>query len=262
MTVQTSNLEATLKITGNVKSVLNGTATKLQEVDQKQYRFALGSGSFTSPEKMGETLILENRIHVSWVENSTVKTGSNAKVFTPFLVGVDDQQKEKGIYTYSPQTSRPIQKLYQELLLQFTHGFAIVGQFLFSELQTTYLKTSPIYGEDINQNADKYWHPVIKDKDRTVCLFGVVFPDASKDKSLEANLSKALYQSPKETKSFPFMSHTHGALQESGFGEGKDLFSHLKTMKPQAIRHLLTQSSIKKALFAIYPIGAIDVNSN
>lgn len=260
MTVQTNDLEAILKITGNVRSVLSGKATQLQEVNQKEYRFALGSGTFTNPEKIGETLILENRINVSWVENSQVKTGSDAKVYSPFLVGVDNQQKEKGIYTYTPQTPRPIQKLYQELLLQFTQGFAIVGQFLFSELRTTYLKTSPIYEEDINQNAEKYWQNVITDKDRAACLFGVVFPEALKDKSLEASLLKALYQSPKESKSFHFMSHTHAALQESGFEEGKELFIHLKTMKPQAIRHLLTQSSIKKALFAIYPIGTIDVN--
>ena len=103
----------------------------------------------------------------------------------------------------------------------------ITGRGHFSNLSVAYLQLSPIYGENIIEFPEKYWHSESL-KDQEANLFGVVLkkPDP-----------RAFYNNPKEKGLSKIHSHTHA-------------------LAPFA-RHLLTDSELTSGTFWIESIDAV-----
>lgn len=257
-----SEKSAELKIVGDVTTVLEGhvSPNTMQTLDRDKFRFALGSGSFTNETHLGETIFIENSPYVSWAEGE-VKTESHDKIETPFLMGLDNNQEAGALINFHPHTPDTLQHFYEQLAKYYPHGFAIVGQSLFAELHTTYLKKPPIYSENINQSSSAYWAKVKPEEHVSVCFFGVVIPDKASQKFPKALLKKAFYHNPSEEKASTLLNHTHGALLKSRWlhlpENLKDFFHPLHNLRVVSIRHVLTQSLILKGSFAIFPIASI-----
>lgn len=249
-----------LTISGSVLSVLNGVVDEadMHAVGPHHFRFALGSGTFSSLENIGETLIVNGRPHVSWLQGKKVHTEVNSKVSTPFLIGLDEKQQGGTLLRYKPSPSPVLQMFYQDLLLDYPTGVAIVGHVIFDELHSTYLTKPPIFGENINEHVDDYWAKKRTDKSQSVTLFGVVLPEEGAKKYPKEILERAFYQNPHESHPASLYSHTHGGLNETGELGAHDkieaFFDSLGKTPIKGVRHILTSSLIREGTFVLFPV--------
>lgn len=227
-----------LTVVGDVRTVLEGRVTEkeLLSVAPNQFRFALGAGTFSGLEAVGEAIIIESKPFVSWVEKEELKTSFGSTLRTPFLVGITEETKgerqERGFFTLTS-----LNHLYEELSLEFPSGFALAGRALLSELHGTYLKKPPIYQENINEEQEAYWSKCSVDKNRQVFLFGIVVPKEEESPIPSNLLNRIFYQNPQE-KASAFRSHTHTAI-----------------VQPPGVRHLLTTSLMDEGVFSIFPFN-------
>lgn len=253
-----------LKITGNIIYVLQGHVSTgvLHNIDYTNFRFALGSGTYTDPKVLGETLILEGKSYVSWVQDDKVVTEAKQPVKTPFLMGIDNYYAGGAFYNFNPGAPVSLQSLYEDLSNLHTDGFAILGHVIFSQFETTYLKKPPIFGENINDNTQEYWAQIPKEQNMTVVFFGVAIPAKAVNKYPQEMLMKGFYQNPNEKQKSKLLSHTHGALlgqMPLNQAENMEAFMEsVKTLPVKSIRHLLTSSIIKEGSLAVFPIGQIE----
>ena len=83
---------AVLKILGSVQEVLEGRVKTMHNVAKAHYRYALGGGSFTTIEQIGDSIILDGVQHVVFEEKDTLHLVSGTNGSTPFLMGLDTDQ--------------------------------------------------------------------------------------------------------------------------------------------------------------------------
>jgi hypothetical protein len=254
-----------LKISGNVLYVIEGKVDSktLQPLRTDDFRFALGSGTSKTPDKLGEAMVIEKRNYLSWIEKGKVVTKEEPTFESPFLMGIDEKQILGALIHCEPTPPSTLSYLYQEMAHRFPMGFAILGTALFAELHSTYLKKAPTSHENINKHHDEYWAPIKKEKGAIACIFGVVIPESARQKFPEKTLAKGFYHNPVEKESSTFDSHTHGALLSAGPEKWphnmNEFFKSLKDLPVTSVRHLLTQSLLQEATFAIFPLGDIIV---
>lgn len=254
-----------LKISGNVLYVIEGDVdpTTMQPIRLEDFRFALGSGTSQKPESLGETIVIERKPYISWMEKGKLVTREQTSFSSPFLMGIDDKQILGALVHSQPTPPSSIEYLYQELAHRYPMGFAILGCALLAECHTTYLKKAPIHHENINKNHDAYWAAPKKEKNQNVCIFGVVLPETAKEKFPPDVLKRGFYHNPAEPRHHSFDSHTHAALLDAGPEKWphnmNEFFKSLKNLPVNGVRHLLTQSILQEATFAIFPLGSIIV---
>lgn len=250
----------TLKIVGDVLCVLEGHVNPEVMHPRSQFRFALGSGSFSDVSRLGETIVLESKAYVSWTEANKQYTQGQKPIATPFLMGIERDEKAGALLHYKPSTPNSLLNCYEELANQYPEGFTVLGRALFSELHSTYIKKPPIYGENINENTSAYWAQIPMEKESLACLFGVVIP-STQNKFPQETLNRAFYKNPHETHGSSLMNHTHAAVLKSGsLHKPKDLddfYSMFKDQPVDSVRHFLTQSLIREGVLAIFPLEQI-----
>lgn len=255
--------KTTLKISGNVLYVIEGNVDPktLKPIELSDFRFALGSGTSKDPESLGEALVMDKRAYISWVNGGKVVTQEESGFESPFLMGIDEKQILGAMIRCEPTPPTPLNDLYEEMAIRFPMGYAIVGQALFSECHSTYLKKAPTDHKNINEHPKDYWAPVKKEKDVNVCLFGVVIPPTAREKFPEGSIQKGFYVNPEEKSGSALSSHTHAALLKNGPEKWphnmNEFFKSLKDLPITSVRHLLTQSLLQEATFAIFPLGEI-----
>jgi hypothetical protein len=255
--------KTTLKISGNVLYVIRGEVdpSTLKPISLDDFRFALGSASPKNPQILGEAIVIERRPYLSYVENGKLATKEEPLFESPFLMGIDDKQILGALIHTQPDPPSPLESLYAELSARYPIGFAILGRALFAQAETTYLKKAPIHGENINEHKKQYWAPVQKLSDANLCLFGVVLPEAAQMKFPPQIIERGFYQNPNDKNKAPFQSHTHAALLTSGPEKWphnmNEFFKSLRDLPVEGVRHLLTQSLLQEATFAIFPLGDI-----
>lgn len=213
-----------LKIIGNVVDVLEGKVLPRKLLPISGFQYALGAGTFSDEHCVGETIVIDGVVHVSWVENETLHTQSGTKALTPFLMGVTKMEGP-----VIRRASCTLETLYEELLEEHPEGVAIAGDCLMKEYRGIYLKRAPIHHENINENRDRYWSAVETHQNVFVQLFAVI---------MEKGPSLGFYRNPMDKGQKPFDHHTHAKL-ESG------------------VRHTLIESIVDQGKFTISPLRNI-----
>ncbi len=253
--------KSSLKIFGDLLVIAEGKLNKekLTPIDQTQFRFALGGGSFSNEKKYGEALILEEKPYVSWFEEGKMSTATQAGFSSPFLMGVEKTQELDALFHYQAEVPISLEAIYEELAKQYPLGFAIVGYAIGAEFQGRYMKKPPIYHENMGQNLSSYLTEPSLETQKPFCFFGVVIPPHTSFP--EKQLRKAFYQDPQQPRPSILQSHTHAALLQEMpaiFPKNEiDFFSILKKPSVTSIAHLLTQSLIQEAIFGIYALDKI-----
>lgn len=234
----------TLKILGSVQTILAGRVT---DADMKSFnedfRFALGGGSYAGLHGIGETMVIDGKPYVSWIDGGKLHTESQGDFQCAFLMGIDRQQVAAVSTYFMPAKPVSMQTMYADLTEKYPEGFAILGSAMMAELHAVYLKKPPIFHENINDLQKEYWGSEGVKKEQSALFFGVVIPEQTKAKFASV-LSKAFYHNPGDTQNSPFDSHTHVALLQSE-----------KTIV--GVRHMHTQTLIREGIFTLYPIGNI-----
>jgi hypothetical protein len=230
----------------------------LQAVGPHQFRFALGAGTFSEEENLGEALVIEGRPHASWLRRKTLHTEGHADIRTPFLMGLDWRAEGGILLHYKPSPFPALQLFYHDLMLEYPKGVAIAGYVIFDELQSTYLVKPPIYDENVNEHADRYWAKTHIDKQQHACVFGVAISEEASKKYPKKVLERAFYHNPHEATPSVMLSHTHGGLtakKEMGSPHKvEEFFQQLEGMTIQSVRHVLTSSTIKEGVFVLFPL--------
>ncbi|MBX7067049.1 MAG: hypothetical protein K1X28_07450 [Parachlamydiales bacterium] len=246
-----------LKIFGNVKNVLNGNITEavLRPAKESRLRFALGAGTFSDGQHLGETLVIEQNCHVSWVQKSHLQNGSGLNAKTPFLMGIDRDEPMGLLNSLNRETA--LESLYGEWAKKHPMGFALLGSFRMKEWSCTYLKKPPIFQENINQHHDAYWAKVENHSNAFICLFGVVIPPTAEKNFPKSTLEKAFYKNPQDSSQAPFQSHTHAAFADRLLKSDSFLF---RDFKIGSVRHTLTQSILHEGSFVLFPLQGIESN--
>lgn len=260
-----SGKNSILKVSGSALIVSEGRvdALSLHSIHRNQFRFALGAGSFSDMNSIGETLVIESKPFVSWMKEGKITTDTQPDFTSPFLIGVDSHQSVGAFATYTASTPVSIHSLYDKLSRQFPMGFAIVGYALSSEFSSTYLKKPPIFQENINTPNSPYWASNGTRKEEEICFFGLVLPPEARKKYAKELLGRIFYQNPREEESASFQSHTHAAIIEAGsFVTPTEMHTFLESLKEASIRevrHLLTPTMIQEGTFALFPFDDIQV---
>lgn len=260
-----SGKNAILKVSGSALIVSEGRvdALSLHPIHRNQFRFALGAGSFSDLNGIGEALVIESKPFVSCMKEGKITTDTQPDFASPFLIGVDSNQAVGAFVEYSMSTPISIHSLYDKLSRQFPMGFAIVGYALSSEFASTYLKKPPIFQENINTPNSAYWSSNGAKKEEEICFFGLVLPPEARKKYTKELLGKIFYQNPREEEPASFQSHTHAAIIEAGsFVIPTKIHAFLESLKEASIRevrHLLTTTMIQEGTFAIFSLEDIHV---
>lgn len=254
----------TLLISGNILDVLQGDIdpSKMHTIDPHRYGFALGAGSFSNERGIGETIIIDSEVHVSWVQKKALKTDSKTSFQSPFLMGISPQKMER-ISHIKPSTPITFQAFYEKLLGENPKGFAICGQALMEKLHTTYVKTPPIYHENINEHRDKYWAEMEVLPKTKIFYFGVVLPLDIHKNLTKSPLGRGFYKNPHDTPSTLIMSHTHAAILNDTHkipDNLPDFKRSLQHLAPTGIRHLLTSGLIQENCYTIFQIKTVRIS--
>lgn len=240
-----------LKIKGDIHLVLEGKVRPnvLHEISQDEFQLALGSGTFSHIEHVGEAIMIDGFAYVSWVEEGHVHTKKDKCLKTCFLMGIKEKASHPSYREFS--TAITLQNFYEEEAKQYPEGFVVTGEVYCKELHSTYLQKPPIYGENINQNSEKYWAHIPFEKDKVVKIIGVVIPDKGRQKFSQEILNRAFYHNPQEKQKTTLMSHTHCAILEK-----KDI-GDVKENKVSSVRHLITSTLMQKGFFSFFPLESI-----
>lgn len=254
-----------LTILGNVQIVLDGSAEEknLHSLSEFAFLYALGAGTFSEKEKIGECLVLQKRAHVCWVENGKEISEGSDMVHAPFLMGIDQRQKAAEIFSYDSVSPMSVSALYEKYAEKYPLGCAIIGLSLVKALQATYLKKAPIYFKNVNANHSEYWADASADPMKIIGFFGVFISPSARKRYPEKILGRAFYKNPTETMASPIESHTHAAilsLKEIHPVHNLDEMGRVFKQSPvQGVRHLLTSTEIIKGSFALFPFDQIRV---
>lgn len=236
-----------LRVAGNILDVAQGRVDiTLLPVDLKNFRFALGSASFSDFMKYGEALVIDSQPYVSWMEGNEELIDCKKEINTSFLIGIDPQQKPSKLLYYKSTSSIKLDEFYQHLVNEFKTSFAVIGLGLFSQLDSTYLNQLPIRGVTAS------WKDVPSEKEAFSCFFGVVMPEMLRERFLQKNLDRTCG---------PALSHTHGGILGSAFKEFPknldEFYNALKDLPINHVRHFLPDSQLKEGVFAFFPLEKI-----
>lgn len=265
---QTQSSLGKLKILGNVQIVLDGVAGEknLHLLSEFPFQYALGAGTFSEKEKIGECLVLQGRAHVCWVDEGQEISERNHRAHVPFLMGIDQNQKAAEIFTYDSASPITLDSLYEKYAEKYPSGCAILGLSLVKVLRATYLKKPPIYSKNVNENHSEYWADASADPLKVIGFFGVFISPAARKKYPENILGRAFYKNPGETKASPIESHTHAvilSLKDVNLVKNLEEMGQILTQTPiHGVRHLLTSTEIMKGSFALFPFDQIQVIPN
>ena len=247
-------MEKVLYINGSVMVVLEGKVAfeNMYSFEPSSFHFALGSSAQSDPALLGETIVIQGKRYVSWVEEEKFHTLSSPTLKSPFLMGISQQKPAKIWQNKSPMT---LGDLYQTLARTEKMGFALLAFGRFVEFHSTHIKKAPIYHENINENSDMYWSDLPVTKERMVCLFGVVIGSSGKEKFPKETLDRAFYQNPAEGEASDLLSHTHAALIKEGAPTVE--LDRLNQLPVEVVHHALTESILGDVTLALFPISKI-----
>ncbi len=191
-----------LIIHGDVHTVLEGKIAKdnLVSISLEGIAYALGAGAFWHHDilRVGEAIVIEGKASIFVPQHDW---SSENAILSPFLMGIERKPREQ--CPVRPQEK--LNALYARLLKKYPAGFAIVGDVIFSQLETAFVKVSPIYGENINELSSKYWQQEQSANTQGI-FFGVVLSHLE---------NRAFYQNPNEPEQDPFFSHSHTLIHSS-----------------------------------------------
>jgi len=185
-----------LHIIGDIKVVLEGRVTKkeLFTVKVDDIPYGLGAGFFEKEKGIciGEAMIFEKTAYIYFPDQIWPR---RELLQTPFMMGIT--RKPNNFITFHENLT--LTELYDKLLLSYPSGFAVIGNVEFTNLKTAYLKTPPIFQENINEYKEKYWQQknLGKASGKTV---GFLLPYLN---------TKAFYHNPNEVMQNTSYSHTH-----------------------------------------------------
>ncbi len=263
--IQKSSTKAILKLSGNVQAVLEGCVTNktLVPLESSDFSFALGSGTFSISDNLGEALIVDSAPYISWVDGASVRTERHHSLKSPFMLGLDKHQVAAELLYQKPgSTPITLKDLYQELTTQHPQGFAIVGQANFTELDSVYLQKPPIFGANIIQHSADYWKKIPKEANKQACFFGIAIPNQAKKYYSGDLLMSAFYQNPNESNVISMLSHTHAAVLKhepiKKTTNTQELYQQIQDRMPMAsIRRLQMPSVLHEGVFAIFSLSGL-----
>lgn len=248
--------KATLKIFGDVKTVLDGQSTGplFQRVDAASWLLALGCASINDdPSSQGETLFVSGTAFVKSVDPTTSYATQRArgKCHASFLAGLSPDSKATARYSIDAADPVSVDALYKQLHRKHGALLAISGTARFSVLALSAVKKAPIYGESIigPKRAD-YFHPTEIVANPDVFFYGL---------SLRSNADatnttrKIFYINPANEISTAGQSHTHcGILKPS---QNQEKPAEIPTPDTIAtVAHVLTQSRIVSGEISVYEL--------
>ena len=252
-----------LQILGDVRSVLEGRVTEAlcSEVPAHTFSFALGAGTFSSLECLGETLILAGQPSVCWKGSQGPITETQSLVRSPFLVGVASMTPDLFL-PWDPALPTPLSSLYAELLHQCPQGFLMVAYGVFSSLKATYIQAPPTKGENINEHSDKYWALLEEYPHQTACVLAICLPSHATPWLSFEELNRVFYHNPRETSQQPaFFSHSHGALLAEAMSNppssSAELMAVISKSQTTGIRHISSGSSLLRGALGLFHLTSL-----
>lgn len=253
-----------LKIIGDVKTVLNGNVDEnnLQEKVLEHLKFALGAGSFSDCTCVGESIIFNQKGYTCYVDNhGNIKTEKDEQgLKSPFLMGLEINTQPNISLNIDYPNGIALNELFDNIGQDF-YAYAYVGCLLFENLACSYIKVPPIYKENINENSEKYWAKTENHPNCYTYLFGVVIREAGIHKLPPELLQQAFYVNPLEKNKSATLSHTHAALVKETIPFSTLMPDNFHdTFDPASligVRHIFTQSIVKKGLLNLYNISSI-----
>jgi hypothetical protein len=213
-------------------------------------------------EEIGECILIAGQGYMkSNNPNHGYEVVSSSNLKTPFLMGIEGQaQPVEIIYMDGNQS---IEEIYHDLTTRYDF-FAVAGIGEFHELATTALKKAPIYGEKIiaPENRVNYFHPV-KTTTQTGGIFFGIAQTASSARTNNDYNQRMFYINFANAQTTPALqSHTHVAIVDDllikrDMGKRRQIISAMAEAQVKDVRHLLTQSRLKRALIMVYKIEEI-----
>ncbi|MFZ4099974.1 MAG: hypothetical protein ACOYKZ_06595 [Chlamydiia bacterium] len=252
-----------LHILGDVRSVLEGRVTEAlcSNVPSHTFSFALGAGTFSSLDGLGETLVLAGQPSVCWKGAQGPITETHSTVRSPFLVGVSSMTPDIFL-PWDPASPTPLSALYAELLHRCPQGFLMVAYGVFASLKATYIQSAPTKGENINEHSDQYWAPLEEHAQQTACVVAICLPShATAWLSIE-ELNRVFYHNPRETsQQTAFFSHSHGALLAEAMSappsSSAELMAVISTAQVTGIRHVSSGSTLLRGVLGLFHLTSL-----
>ena len=256
-----SDSKATLQIHGDVNLVIDGAVKKsnLQPIKKNQFRYALGLGTFSGEQHLGEALIFESLPYVTWMEKKKAKTETHSQIQSPYLMGIGPKETPALIFHQKWPFPTSLQHFYKDLEKQFPLGFAVAGHACCRGVHATHIKIPPIHKENIFEDAEKYWGEEEIHSTGLFLFFGVNLPAAALKGYLPKLVSKGFYTNPLDKKQSNETNHTHGILLKDSPPIATESFSlPIQEAKPLGVRHLYVSSQFQEGMFAVYDISQIN----
>lgn len=261
--IENNTKQSTLSIIGDIRTILEGkvSSNSLIGCDLHQVAFALGGGTCSQIEALGETLIANHKAYVSHSDLSgnlfTHSKKNNLK--GQFLLAIKKEELPSHLLTIEKSLS--FEQFLGNCFELSPLAFAIVGYFEFTPFSGTQVIKAPIYGENLLTHPEYFSGEEVFSKTQGIA-FGVGISEKGQKLFPKKILDTAFYQNPQDTTHPPFLAHTHIGLTHKTPVETpkaiKDFFTQLDSLSIHKVYHLLNQSVISHASFVLYSIKNIE----
>jgi hypothetical protein len=264
-----SDQSSTLFLLGEVQHVLAGDLTSAMYFDEdvSHVAFALGAGALGSIDRTGELIVIAGKAYIKPSDSTTnYRLEASSRIMTPFCFGVEEGVKPTAMYVLENKDKEEyrISQLYNVLSSDHGRLFAVFGVAQFREIELTAIKLAPIYGELITdpENTRKYFHTLAPIKDRVAIFFGVV-NNLNGEAQMTYNATmenRVFYVNPAEEATSELRSHTHVLITSastytpSHLDSDEELLGLVQTFSIIDAGHLLTQSTLQRAVIIVYSI--------
>jgi hypothetical protein len=185
---------------------------------------------------------------------------------TPFCFGLEDSIEPTAIYEFEMNREPCNLSLLYDMLSR-KHGrlFAVLGLGLFDRIHGSAVKLAPVFNESIvdPKNLDKYFHNLEPSYNRVGIFIGVINNPTKQlplgyDTAFEG---RVFYVNPADKGDTGLRTHTHILVTSSvsippGTGASYgDVLRIARNVQVVDVYHLLTQSTLKKAVVVVFEIS-------
>ncbi|MDN3505384.1 MAG: hypothetical protein P0S95_07405 [Rhabdochlamydiaceae bacterium] len=235
---------------GSIKDVVEGNISDdhMQKVNSKSFSYGFGGASFDGLSLLGDSILINQTCYISrQLQGKGLKCfAKKADFYTPFFVGMETSQKPYSLIEVD-RDKIGLDELFQEILMKHSNGFCIVGEALFNQLESLYIRAPLSANKSFYDNFETY----VGSESRQLALgfiVAIVAPNI-RIPSNEDLLNRILYQNSGDIEKESFRSHAHIALLNERDRGNIELERDIV-----GVRHLLNKSTISYGKFKIFKL--------
>lgn len=180
----------------------------------KKYAYALGDGSLTTVQALGEAIIVNGVAYTKSTDQAAAnyyQMAAGEELMTTWLFAIP--QNAKPSYAVSDNgydLNVSLNEIYAAIYATVQTAFVVVGCIEFAELAASAIAQAPIEGKNIFTHMDTYYPHQLNLTNTSGVIVGVAADMKNmQDHALKTKMEKVVYYNPLESEVSELSTHEH-----------------------------------------------------